>query len=146
MTCWRPQAGEEVVVKLSILFPEVSNIDRAVERILRLEALGFHSAMMGYAFGFDPLVVFALAGQRTERILLTSAVVPTYSRHPIAMAMAAAARHCASAPSDKTISSCQIAHWLRHTTGTHREQPTSRRRPINRYIQAARSHQRPRAT
>ena len=83
-------------MKLSILFPEVSNIDRAVARIVRLEQLGFHSAMMGYAFGFDPLTVFALAGQQTERILLTSAVVPTHSRHPIAMAMAASTAQAAS--------------------------------------------------
>lgn len=83
-------------MKLSILFPESSNIVRAVERIQRLEALGFHSAMMGTGFGFDPITTFALAGQRTERILLTTAVVPTYSRHPIAMAMGAATAQAAS--------------------------------------------------
>lgn len=83
-------------MKLSILFPEVSNVERAVRRIVRLEELGFHSAVMGHAFGFDPITVFALAGQRTERILLTTAVVPTYSRHPISMAMAAATAQAAS--------------------------------------------------
>jgi hypothetical protein len=30
-------------VKLSLLFPEVSNVERAVQRIARLERLGFHS-------------------------------------------------------------------------------------------------------
>jgi len=83
-------------VKLSILFPEVSNVERALQRIDRLEELGFHSAVMGHAFGFDPIAVFALAGQRTERILLTTAVVPTHGRHPIAMAMGAATAQAAS--------------------------------------------------
>lgn len=83
-------------MKLSVLFPEVSNVERAIGRIMRLEELGFHSAVMGHAFGFDPISVFALAGQRTERILLTTAVVPTYGRHPIAMAMAAATAQAAS--------------------------------------------------
>ncbi len=83
-------------MKLSILFPEVSNVERALQRIDRLEELGFHSAVMGHAFGFDPIAVFALAGQRTERILLTTAVVPTHGRHPIAMAMGAATAQAAS--------------------------------------------------
>ncbi len=83
-------------MKLSILFPEVTNVERAIRRIVRLEELGFHSAVMGHAFGFDPISVFALAGQQTERILLTTAVVPTYGRHPIAMAMAAATAQAAS--------------------------------------------------
>lgn len=83
-------------MKLSLLFPETSNIQRAITRIQQLEGLGFHSAMMGTAFGFDPIATFALAGQRTERILLTTAVVPTYSRHPIAMAMGAATAQAAS--------------------------------------------------
>jgi 5,10-methylenetetrahydromethanopterin reductase len=83
-------------VKLSLLFPENSNVDRAIARIEKLEAQGFHSAVMGTGFGFDPIMAFALAGQRTERILLTTAVVPTYSRHPISMAMSAATAQVAS--------------------------------------------------
>lgn len=83
-------------MKLSILFPETRNVDRAIARIEELEALGFHSAVMGHAMDFDPLTVFALAGARTERILLTAAVVPLYSRHPISMAMGAATAQAAS--------------------------------------------------
>ncbi len=83
-------------MKLSILFPETRNVERAIARIQQLERLGFHSAVMGHAFGFDPISVFALAGARTERILLTTAVVPLFSRHPIAMAMAAATAQAAS--------------------------------------------------
>ncbi len=83
-------------MKLSILFPETRNVERAISRILRLEQLGFHSAVMGHAFDFDPISVFALAGARSERILLTTAVVPLFSRHPISLAMAAATAQAAS--------------------------------------------------
>ncbi len=83
-------------MKLSILFPETQNVERAVQRIVQLEELGFHSAVMGHGFGFDPITVFAIAGQQTERILLTTAVVPTFGRHPIAMAMSAATAQAAS--------------------------------------------------
>jgi F420-dependent oxidoreductase-like protein len=83
-------------VKLSILFPETRNVERAIARIQELERLGFHSAVMGHAMDFDPIAVFALAGARTERILLTTAVVPLFSRHPISLAMSAATAQAAS--------------------------------------------------
>src|SRR5262245_3436958 len=51
---------------------------------------------MGHAMDFDPIAVFALAGARTERILLTTAVVPLFSRHPISLAMSAATAQAAS--------------------------------------------------
>jgi F420-dependent oxidoreductase-like protein len=68
----------------------------AIARIEQLERLGFHSAVMGHAMDFDPIAVFALAGARTERILLTTAVVPLFSRHPISLAMSAATAQAAS--------------------------------------------------
>ena len=68
-------------MKLSLLFPEVEDIDRAIARIVQLEGLGFHSAVMGHAFGFDPMTVFALAGRQTERILLGGSYV-TIVRRP----------------------------------------------------------------
>lgn len=83
-------------MKLSILFPETRNVARAIARIEQLEGLGFHSAVMGHAMDFDPIAVMALAGMRTQRILLTTAVVPLFSRHPISMAMGAATAQAAS--------------------------------------------------
>ena len=83
-------------MKLSILFPETRSVERAIARIEQLERLGFHSAVMGHAMDFDPIAVFALAGARTERILLTTAVVPLFSRHPISLAMSAATAQAAS--------------------------------------------------
>ena len=37
----------------------------------------------------DPFAVFAAAAQRTERINLGTSIVPTFPRHPIAMAQGA---------------------------------------------------------
>lgn len=110
-------------MKLSILFPEVSNVERALRRIVRLEELGFHSAVMGHAFGFDPIAVFALAGQRTERILLTTAVVPTYGRHPIAMAMAAATAQAASKGRFRLGVGPSHAPIIQHVYGLSYEKP-----------------------
>jgi F420-dependent oxidoreductase-like protein len=72
-----------------VLPPEVRELDRALALIERAEELGFHSAMLGCGQHMDPLTVFALAGQRTERVLLTTNVMPTYTRHPLVMAMQA---------------------------------------------------------
>lgn len=72
-----------------VLPPEVRELDRALDLIVRAEQLGFHSAMLGCGQHMDPLTVFALAGQRTQRVLLTTNVMPTYTRHPLVMAMQA---------------------------------------------------------
>jgi len=47
----------------------------------RAEQAGFASAWLSNIFGPDALTVLALAGQRTQRIELGTAVVPTYPRH-----------------------------------------------------------------
>ena len=82
--------------KLSILFSETRDPQRAVERVVAAEQRGFHSAVLGTAFGLDPLTVFAVAATRTRRILLTTAVVPSWPRHPLALAQQAATVHAVS--------------------------------------------------
>ncbi|MCR9092957.1 MAG: LLM class flavin-dependent oxidoreductase [bacterium] len=72
-----------------VLPPEVRELDRAVSWIERAEQLGFHSAMLGCGHNMDPLVVFAVAAGRTECVLLTTNVLPTYTRHPLVTAMQA---------------------------------------------------------
>ena len=83
-------------MKLSILFSETRDVDRAIALIVAAERRCFHGAFLGAAFGFDPITVLALAGTRTERILLGTAVVPTWPRHPVVMAQQAATAHAAS--------------------------------------------------
>lgn len=78
------------VLKSSIVLPpEVRELDRALELVQHAESLGFHSAMLGCGHHMDPLMVFALAASRTERILLTTNVMPTFTRHPLVMGMQA---------------------------------------------------------
>lgn len=72
-----------------VLPPEVRELAAALTLIERAEDLGFHSAMLGCGHHMEPLTVFALAAQRTERVLLTTNVLPTYTRHPLVMAMQA---------------------------------------------------------
>src|SRR5690242_8633674 len=60
-----------------------------VEQIVRAESMGFRSAWIPNVFGSDALTVLALAGTRTTTIELGTLVVPTYPRHPTALAQQA---------------------------------------------------------
>lgn len=61
-----------------------------IARAKDLETRGFHSMWMANIFGLDAITTLALAGQATERIELGTAVVPSYPRHPGALAQQAA--------------------------------------------------------
>ncbi|MEV0148981.1 MULTISPECIES: TIGR03564 family F420-dependent LLM class oxidoreductase [unclassified Nonomuraea] len=50
---------------------------------------GFASAWLSHIFGLDALTALAVAGARTPGIELGTAVVPTYPRHPAALAQQA---------------------------------------------------------
>ena len=65
--------------ELSTLLSEIECADDA----------GFASGWMPNIRGFDALTVLALAGPRTRSIELGTAVVPTYPRHPAALAQQA---------------------------------------------------------
>src|SRR5579875_1819046 len=69
-----------------------STADRMVEQAKRAEADGFSSIWYpGAAGGGDPLPVMTLAGRATSAIELATAVLPTYTCHPVLMANRAAA-------------------------------------------------------
>ena len=61
-----------------------------VDEIVRFEEAGFASYWTPQVPTFDALTVLALAGQQTIRIELGTAVVPSYPRHPNALAQQAA--------------------------------------------------------
>mgnify|MGYP003307168877 FL=1 len=61
-----------------------------VDEIVQKEEEGFSSYWSPQVGTFDALTVFALAGQQTSRIELGTAVVPSYPRHPSALAQQAA--------------------------------------------------------
>ncbi len=71
---------------LSDILPSLSDYLRAVEEA---EADGFDSFWFPQLFGADVLTVIALAGERTERIEMGTAVVPTFPRHPVILAQQA---------------------------------------------------------
>lgn len=65
--------------------------DRMVEQVQEAEADGFDTMWFAGGIGMDPLTVIAAAGRASERIELGTSIVPTYPRHPTAMAQQAVA-------------------------------------------------------
>lgn len=61
-------------------------LDEIVRRAQRIEAAGLSSGWMANIFAYDAINVLGIVGRETKRIELGTAVVPTYPRHPYAMA------------------------------------------------------------
>ena len=71
-------------------------IDDLIAQARRAEDDGFASAWFAHTFGVDALTAIALIGRETTRIPLGTAVVPTFMRHPVAMAQHALSAQAAS--------------------------------------------------
>ncbi len=69
--------------------PAAGDIDNLISQVRQGEQDGFATAWFANVFGVDAMTVIALAGRETKRIELGTAVVPTYSRHPVVMAQQA---------------------------------------------------------
>jgi len=63
-----------------------SSVDRMIEAAVQAEADGFTSLWYASAIGGDPLVTMALAGRATTSIELGTAVLQTYTCHPVLQA------------------------------------------------------------
>ena len=61
-------------------------LEALVEKARDLEARGFHTLWLANIFAIDAITAAALIGRETSRIELGTAVVPTYPRHPTALA------------------------------------------------------------
>jgi F420-dependent oxidoreductase-like protein len=61
-------------------------LDKLADDVRRAADDGFSSAWMSNIFGVDALTALAVAGSRVPGIELGTAVVPTYPRHPAALA------------------------------------------------------------
>jgi F420-dependent oxidoreductase-like protein len=68
---------------------EQPGLDELVKRAREIESRGFHTFWLPGVFGLDPVVAAAVIGRETERIEIGTAVVPTYPRHPTALAQQA---------------------------------------------------------
>lgn len=64
-------------------------LEGVLARFQQAEEDGFASAWMPNIFGYDAIMTIALAGNVTSRIELGTFVVPTYPRHPTAIAQQA---------------------------------------------------------
>ena len=73
-----------------------ADVDGLVAQAKRAEADGFASGWFANIFGMDAIVAAALCGRETSRIELGTAVVPTFPRHPVAMAQAALSAQAAA--------------------------------------------------
>lgn len=67
-----------------------------VTRARELEARGLHTAWLAHIFSLDAVAALAVVGRETRRIELGTAVVPTYPRHPVALAQQALTAQAAS--------------------------------------------------
>ena len=66
-----------------------ATLDDLLTQIAAAERDGFASVWVSNIFSFDALMLLALAGSHTQTIELGTAVVPTYPRHPSALAQQA---------------------------------------------------------
>jgi 5,10-methylenetetrahydromethanopterin reductase len=73
-----------------------NDLDALVVQARALEARGFASAWIPHVFGLDAVTTAAVIGRETERIEIGTAVVPTYPRHPAALAQQALTAGAAS--------------------------------------------------
>ena len=65
------------------------DLSNVLEQFTRAETAGFDAAWVSNIFGVDAITLLALAGRMTSRIELGTFVVPTYPRHPTALAQQA---------------------------------------------------------
>ncbi|MBE0608514.1 MAG: TIGR03564 family F420-dependent LLM class oxidoreductase [Dehalococcoidia bacterium] len=68
---------------------EDGNLGQMLAAFERAEGAGFDGAWMPNIFAFDAVMMLALAGRVTSRLELGTFVVPTYPRHPVALAQQA---------------------------------------------------------
>jgi F420-dependent oxidoreductase-like protein len=64
-------------------------LDGLVAQAKRYEVAGFDNLWMANIFGLDAINALGIVGRETSRIALGTAVVPTYPRHPVAIAQQA---------------------------------------------------------
>jgi F420-dependent oxidoreductase-like protein len=80
-------------MRIGIMLGANPGADRTLDGLIafakELEEKGFPSLWLAHVFGLDAITALALAGRETSRIELGTAVVPTYPRHPTAMAQQA---------------------------------------------------------
>ena len=75
--------------------PSATTLAGKIEAVRQLEADGFAGAFLP-SMGHDAMTVLSLAAGETSEIELGTYVIPTYTRHPVAMAQQALATNAAA--------------------------------------------------
>ena len=76
-------------IGLGLMLGQQAVIEKLVAQMREAEELGFATAWLPNIFGADAMTICALAGAVTSHIEIGTAVVPTFSRHPLYMAQQA---------------------------------------------------------
>lgn len=72
------------------------DLDALIKAAQRIESKGFSTMWMPNIFSWDAITALALVARETQRIELGTAVVPSYPRHPMAIAQQALTASAAS--------------------------------------------------
>ncbi len=72
------------------------DLDALIKAAQRIESKGFSTLWMPNIFSWDAITALALVARETQRIELGTAVVPSYPRHPMAIAQQALTASAAS--------------------------------------------------
>jgi F420-dependent oxidoreductase-like protein len=75
-------------MRIGVFFPtkEYAPLDEMVTRFRTVADWGFSSLWLPQSSGFDALTVLAVAGSVVPRVEFGTSVIPTYPRHPVALA------------------------------------------------------------
>ncbi|MCC7362997.1 MAG: TIGR03564 family F420-dependent LLM class oxidoreductase [Dehalococcoidia bacterium] len=76
-------------MRIGIFIDGNGPVEKLIGHIKQAEADGFASAWVPNIFSYDGIMMMALAGRETSTIELGTFVVPTYPRHPLALAQSA---------------------------------------------------------
>lgn len=79
----------DTALRIGLFIDGSGPIDKLLGHITQAEADGFASAWIPNIFSYDAITLMALAGRVTSTIELGTFVVPTYPRHPMALAQQA---------------------------------------------------------
>lgn len=82
-------SGMKIGLGVGELSGSAPNVEEIVGEIVSAEGEGFETAWLAQVFGTDALTDVVVAGTKTSKIKLGTAVVPTWPRHPMVMAQQA---------------------------------------------------------
>jgi F420-dependent oxidoreductase-like protein len=82
----RPARGWTGGMQIGMWIDDEKPLPAVVDAVVEAERRGFARAWFGQRLGWDPLTAIAAVGDRAPRIGLGTAVVVTWSRHPLTLA------------------------------------------------------------